>query len=165
MTNKLKAHDSDFLSPLPPLRFTVCFLAVTIFTIITASLTSGMILKHFNLTATAEYFITIFSIVPLFIFVNMKIAWGNHSYIITLKKINAVVFLLLVFEIISGLTTNTSVKNSLGVQIIVICMNAFNLYLLYSETYFSFVTYKKNHIRVMHKLRDGKPLEEIEIED
>jgi len=51
------------------------------------------------------------------------------------------------------------------IRAISLVINITMLCLLNSETYFSFVTYRKHHIRVMYKLRDGKPLEEIKVED
>ncbi|SBS26073.1 hypothetical protein MSP8887_04094 [Marinomonas spartinae] len=165
MKNDIIVHDSDFINPYPPFQYVICFLITTILSIFTISISFADIGESLNIDSDISFIGSMLIGLPCFMFVNLKIAWGHLSYIIILKLFYGITLLLTLINTGVNFTTIAEISNEQYVRLISVSVSIIVLFILYSETYCGFVTYRKHHIRVMYKLRDGKPLEEIKVED
>ena len=160
-----KTHDSDFINPYPPLKYVTYFLIVTILSIYSISITYSEIGENFNIESDIAFIVSILIGIPCFMFFNIKITWGHHSYITALKYLHGFPLILTIIAAGIEYAQTTQLSSTQHIRFISASVSIIALFILYSETYFGFVTYRKHHIRVMHRLHDGKPLEEIKIED
>ena len=164
MKNNTIAHDSDFINPYPSFQYVASFLLTTILTLFTIAITLSDIGESLGIDSDFSFIGSILIGIPCFMFINLKIVWGHHSYIMAFKLIHGIALLFTIINTGANFTTMAQISNEQYLRLISASVSVIALFILYSETYFSFVTYRKHHIRVMYKLRDGKPLEDIKIE-
>ena len=139
------------------------FLLTTTLTLFAIAITFSDIGESLGIDSDISFIGSMLIGIPCFMFINLKIVWGHHSYIKAFKLIHGIALVFTIINTGADFTTVAQISNEQYMRLISSSVSAIALFILYSETYFSFVTYRKHHIRVMHKLHDGKPLEKIKI--
>ena len=148
--------DRDFLSPFPPWRLFLPFMAVTIFSMVHIALSVSIFSSAFDISPKTTVAL-LFFFVAIFTLVNFKISQGKYIYAYFLQGLCFISIALSIAGTIYEKNIDHTDYVILGIASV---LSIFSFFIISTRHYKGCIYYRMRCIALMYKIKNGEKLDD-----